>query len=433
MDKKRLIENSQIKEDIGKKLKAGKSIYGYAKVETALSREKSIWKNVITKIEILHKDDKRPKEEIYDYSNFCLARLVTEISDFVTLLDKVIEDGRLVIDDLPEVSIGGYFKKHSYLDYLPSNDTTFKLEWPCRGYNFIPSSESFKGIPRSKRLVSPNKPLFPDEHIAIRSFIGLDLSKYDQFCGCIIIFLPDYRAKIGEVRVGSKQLTLKIVCREILYENIIGKLYLERKVESKIKQSDLFFHDKKICIPLDFKPEHIHIALLDRKNEDIIDERKFHTRWLKSPSDVIFEISEEEIETLIESGENDTVEFKKEISRNTEELAETVVAFANTLGGVIFLGVNDNAEVTGFSDLKGEERVREILRRHCEPPINPVIEEKSLQDKPILLIRVKEGDNKPYTVRGKGPFVRCGSTDRQATRDELDEFFKKKVSDFYYR
>lgn len=433
MDQERLAKNSQIVEDIKRKLKEARSVYSCARVETALSKEKDIWKNVVTRIEMLHKDDKRPNEKIYDYGHFCLARTIMQISDFVSLLDKVIEGSRLIIDNLPEVAIEGHFEKHSYLDYLPSNDTTFKLEWPCKGYNFVAHPDSFKGQPQSQRLVSPDNPLFPDERIGIRNFIGLDLSKYDQFCGCIIIFLPDYRARIREVSVSATQLTLKILCRELLYENIVAKLYLEGK-ESKIEQADMLFQGKQETgYPLDFKPEHIHIALLDRRNGDVIDERRFYKRWLSNPSDVFFEISEEEIENLIRGGENDTVEFKENIPKNTEKLAETVVAFANTFGGIILLGINDNAEVTEFYDLNGEERVRQILRTHCEPPINPIIEEKILQHKAILLIRVKEGDDKPYTLRGKGVFVRCGSTNRVATRDELDKFFKKKPFNSYYR
>lgn len=55
-----------------------------------------------------------------------------------------------------------------------------------------------------------------------------------------------------------------------------------------------------------------------------------------------------------------------------------------------------------------------------------LFEEVKIEGKPILVIAVPEGKDKPYQVKDRGVFVRSGGTDRIATRYELDEFYKRR-------
>jgi ATP-dependent DNA helicase RecG len=128
---------------------------------------------------------------------------------------------------------------------------------------------------------------------------------------------------------------------------------------------------------------------------------------------------------LIKRGENQTVEFKEKI---TNDIAETAAAFSTKDGGIILVGVDDKANILGIQDQKSEERIINILRSNCEPPIEPDFKTYTIDDKPILAVQIKEGKDKPYTIRGRGPMVRSGSTDRIATRDELDEIYREKYS-----
>lgn len=424
MDDKRLAENIQVRDEILKIMEERRVYYGCAVVKTALSKAGEIWRNVLTRIELSHRDDERPTEETYDYKDFYLSSVVLELNHFVQLIDAVAENGDLAILDLPAVNVEGRFQREDWMRLIPSNDKVFSLEWPARGYNFH-AIDARKGDLPSGPFVSPDLPLFPDGYTAINNLIGLNLSRYHQYRGSILIFLPNYQAKIKQLKVASKHLTLTIACKEIPKDKIIGKIFMGQELGTRSEHLDVVFDKESKIIPVNFKLGHLHVAILESDSGDIIDERRFHVSWRELPSDVYFEVSEEEIEALIMRGENEVVEFKQDVPKNTEVLAKTAVAFANTFGGTIFLGVTDNGEIVGFSDPKGEERVRNILRTHCEPPISPIIEIKHLQERPILLVRIKEETNKPYTIRGKGPFVRYGSTDRVATRDELDEFYKK--------
>jgi predicted HTH transcriptional regulator len=100
------------------------------------------------------------------------------------------------------------------------------------------------------------------------------------------------------------------------------------------------------------------------------------------------------------------------------------------------VGVDDHGNIAGCEKANIENTVRNILARHCEPPIHPQVAEVEVLGKTIIMVAVKEGENKPYVVREKGPFVRAGSTDRVATRYELDRFYvqgRPKIEDTLFR
>jgi ATP-dependent DNA helicase RecG len=133
---------------------------------------------------------------------------------------------------------------------------------------------------------------------------------------------------------------------------------------------------------------------------------------------------------LIEQGESNTLEFKRQIEArqgNIDEFVESIVAFANAKGGIILLGVDDDTTIHGLSDKDSEERISSIVRSHCIPEPKYECMKRMLGEKEILLIKVEEGSDKPYTVWQKGIFIRAGSSDRIAERYELDEIYRQKT------
>jgi ATP-dependent DNA helicase RecG len=143
---------------------------------------------------------------------------------------------------------------------------------------------------------------------------------------------------------------------------------------------------------------------------------------------VIIEDMEDQLLEIIQRGENVNVEFKKELS---EELLETIIAFANTKGGRIFLGVDDNCRIVGFR--KDESRIQDMIANGCDPRIEVNIMEVNLQGRIVTILEVPEGSNKPYIHKSKGIFIRSGASDRQATRSELDEIYaKKQIAPLYH-
>lgn len=127
---------------------------------------------------------------------------------------------------------------------------------------------------------------------------------------------------------------------------------------------------------------------------------------------------DENIDTLIREGECLTVEFKE---RFTPRIDEDIVAFANTKGGVILLGVRDDQTVGGeilTNSLKA--RINSVAR-NCNPPIPVRI--KQVEEN-IVSIEVPPGDEKPYNCKA-GYFRRLDGTTQKMTNHELRAMFRE--------
>ncbi len=132
----------------------------------------------------------------------------------------------------------------------------------------------------------------------------------------------------------------------------------------------------------------------------------------------------EQIKQLIEQGENSAVEFKSSEVR-PERLAREIVAFANSSGGTILIGVEDSGKITGVDQHQTETWVANIVRNNVIPAIAPQITEWELSQKKVLAIEVSRGLDKPYqTLDGKF-WIRVGSTNRMATKEELSRLFQQ--------
>src|SRR3989304_5296253 len=125
----------------------------------------------------------------------------------------------------------------------------------------------------------------------------------------------------------------------------------------------------------------------------------------------------EKIIFLLKEGEGLTVEFKEHF---TPRIDEDIVAFSNTRGGVILLGVRDERTVVGET-LTSDMKVRiNSVARNCNPPVQVKI--KQIQD--VVLIEVPQGEEKPYSC-GSGYFRRLDGTTQKMTSHELRLMFQE--------
>ncbi len=111
-----------------------------------------------------------------------------------------------------------------------------------------------------------------------------------------------------------------------------------------------------------------------------------------------------------------TVEFKESFDRET---IEAVVAFSNTRGGVIFIGVNDKGEVKGV-DI-GKETLKNWanqISQVTEPTVIPEVDTEEVNGKMIVLIRIQEFPLKPVATRGRC-FRRVSNSNRQMSPQEI--------------
>ena len=103
-----------------------------------------------------------------------------------------------------------------------------------------------------------------------------------------------------------------------------------------------------------------------------------------------------DINELIDRGEGLHVEFKRKIS-SPEKIARALIAFANTKGGTILFGVDDDGSIIGVESEKTEVDLIDLAGNHlCDPPIAPVIDIVPFNNKDVIAASVEESDDKPH-------------------------------------
>lgn len=129
---------------------------------------------------------------------------------------------------------------------------------------------------------------------------------------------------------------------------------------------------------------------------------------------------------LIKAAEGKTLEFKQDLS-SPRNLLKTVVAFANTAGGRVIIGVQDKTrKVMGIEHpLEEEERICSLIADSISPRLVPNVELTTIDGKTLLVIEVFLSNSRPHYLRSEGPetgvYVRLGSTNRQADRELIAE------------
>lgn len=102
---------------------------------------------------------------------------------------------------------------------------------------------------------------------------------------------------------------------------------------------------------------------------------------------------------LIEEGEGVHVEFKQRFS-TYEKIAKELIAFANTSGGYLILGVDDDKSIYGIESEKSDyELIKETAEKYCEPPINFKTYLFQIDNKEIMVVQIDESKNKPHRLQ----------------------------------
>jgi predicted HTH transcriptional regulator len=110
-------------------------------------------------------------------------------------------------------------------------------------------------------------------------------------------------------------------------------------------------------------------------------------------------ISSKRILNLIEKGEGLNVEFKQRFSSH-EKIAKELIAFANTRGGVILFGVDDDRSIYGIDSEKSVHYlVNEAAEKFCEPRVDINVFNIELENKEVLAVEVPESRNKPHRLQ----------------------------------
>ncbi|MBI3259339.1 MAG: ATP-binding protein [Ignavibacteriae bacterium] len=134
-----------------------------------------------------------------------------------------------------------------------------------------------------------------------------------------------------------------------------------------------------------------------------------------------------ELRELISDGESTTVEFKRKFT-SPEKIAKEIAAFANTKGGFLIIGVDDDKRIVGVKSEK--EEIAQIVHActfFIEPIIEPLIEIIEIEFKDVVVVHVHESDYKPHRVNSmpdeklheKKVYIRQGEESVSASREMI--------------
>jgi ATP-dependent DNA helicase RecG len=149
-------------------------------------------------------------------------------------------------------------------------------------------------------------------------------------------------------------------------------------------------------------------------------ERSYYAYQLDIPAQAT---SRAELVRMLRGGEDTYLELKVRFS-NVEKLTAEIIALANTAGGAMVFGVNDQLRIEGVEDPENiEEQLREICAHQIQPPVFPYINKVAFDSGRRIVILEVDTQNRPHRTQDDRFYLREGSTKREATREELSRIF----------
>ena len=131
--------------------------------------------------------------------------------------------------------------------------------------------------------------------------------------------------------------------------------------------------------------------------------------------------------------ETENIEFKAQFA---EDIYKEVIAFANTDGGVVYVGIDNDGNAVGLTNVDQEyTRITNGIRDAIMPDVTMFVR-FSIQDNKVVRITVSEGTNKPYYLKGKGlkpsgVFVRQGASSVPASLEQIRQMIKESDGDTF--
>lgn len=134
-----------------------------------------------------------------------------------------------------------------------------------------------------------------------------------------------------------------------------------------------------------------------------------------------------ELQAIVARNEDSRHQFKANVTNETS-LAQEMVAFSNSAGGSIFIGVNDDGTFSGLTreDMgRLNNLVSNAASQQVRPPINPLTEDIATPGGLVMRVLVPQGINRPYMDKDGAIWVKSGADKRKATaREEIQRLFQ---------
>ena len=370
------------------------------------------WGNGLCLIEGILNQDPRQKTSSIEYKGLRLLEQWLAPDELPTILQGVIQ-GTLTIDG-HLLSIDSQ-QRFTQWEQVPSEN--IYSHFP--GHLFTTPSSTNLSIASNAPLLSAGNPFYANSYLAIRDWIRLrnfNLSN-DARLGSIHLFLPQSRAYFDQIIRNGDELVLSV--QGSARNGLLVKGAWE--FSNSLTQIDLPLKGAAATLPWAENTDGIEIYLIGQ--DDTVYDFHRETHFWSINHRRLFGMRGQEskgsgaVEQLLLQGEGEQTEFKPYIrpdhTEKLEEVIKSTIAFANTKGGNILLGVDNACEVAGVEKeiskaFRGEDRtieqaserykgiVRQAIANNLSGSLEITMSYVSIQGHKVLLIQVPEGDRKPY-------------------------------------
>lgn len=353
-------------------------------------------------------------EEIYrDCAFVCKSFSAPSPQEFISILAK---DGLAVHSDLPPVRIkiaAANWSEH----VIPTTATT--TGFPAREFSARIDEESWFS---DQQLVGYDMPYHASAAARVRDFIGLPHfhGPNDARKGELLIEVRDER---GAIRIANGCLSVAGRLEDLC---LVGQINSEPTIKLMAGER-MAFDEKDIS--------KIELWLLTSNNE-ILDYRS-SSEWPYQHRLEPEVQSRARIQGEIERGESEACEFKRYIDVKDKtkslEVVRTVCAFANSRGGRLFLGVNDEGEVEGIergvakdhsanpneAALLYTKSLQALLRENLRNNQCFSIETVEIFERLTVVISVAQSAEINYLLNSGQAYMRRGATDRKMSPADI--------------
>jgi hypothetical protein len=289
-------------------------------------------------------------------------------------------------------------------------------------------------------LLAPQQPYYPDLFEAVKNWLPFTVyhGSSDSRKGDVILLLPEMRAYLADATDNGKVFDIRVAGTEL------NKLSLELKGAWWDEKGIHHFEEKvysglaQLSIPKFASRYEYFLAdsegvIYDRQYEDGYRHTGLGRNRIVSGDTSLVEI----VRVACRNGEGLQVEFKPFIepeNAKLKEIIKTVVAFANTQGGRIFIDIDDDCGLLGIDEQLGKWAKTEPNETECERYLGAIRGKirDVVQGEPMLhfmqtvvdghriaVIEVSVAKEKPISIRqDMRLYIRRGSSNSMASPEE---------------
>ena len=138
-------------------------------------------------------------------------------------------------------------------------------------------------------------------------------------------------------------------------------------------------------------------------------------------------MNQQELQAIIERGEDGQHQFKAGVT-NVNALAAEMVAFSNSAGGMILIGVQDDAAFAGLTrdDMNRlNQLVSNAASQSVRPPVNPQTQNIATDNGLVMVVEIPKGISKPYMDNNGLIWIKSGADKRKVTaREEIQRMYQ---------